>query len=435
MLLAASSTAWIAVHVCSPDDKRNQRYWLHQQKRAYALSTAHCADNTDGSRYSRNNSIDTKSKLIFLGSGSSTGCPRPLCALLFGDADQQADTGTPVASSTAVETMSGELAHKCRTSIEAIRGGDPRTNPNYRNNPSLLLSVVSPVDGERRNVVIDVGKTFREGALRWFPTLGIQSIDSIILTHEHMDAAGGLDDVRGFQHYVRRTTTNETVASAHFPFRQVPMPLFLSQHCLAAVQAQFPWLIPKEQEAKKGNVASVKRHVASFDVTVFEPYQAFEALPGFYVTPLPVMHGEDLVSYGFCFTLGGRDSGEDACNVVYLSDISRMLPETMEYIQERFASQPIHILVVDALTPSTPNPVHFHLEQAMAQVVSILQPCRTYLVGMNCDGFPPHAKANEQLLKRSAQLENGKTVQMAHDGLVIELPLNGADSVVSAAVR
>jgi hypothetical protein len=47
----------------------------------------------------------------------------------------------------------------------------------------------------------------------------------------------------------------------------------------------------------------VKRHVASFEVAVIEAFQPFEAIPGLAITPLPVVHGDDLISFGFASTL------------------------------------------------------------------------------------------------------------------------------------
>lgn len=38
-----------------------------------------------------------------------------------------------------------------------------------------------------KTVVIDVGKTFTESALRWMPTKGLTAIDAVVLTHEHME--------------------------------------------------------------------------------------------------------------------------------------------------------------------------------------------------------------------------------------------------------
>ena len=308
------------------------------------------------------------------------------------------------------------MAPFCRTSNLAVEGGNPAANKNYRNNPSFLIAT------KEGNVIIDVGKTFREGALRWMPKYQIRSIDAIILTHEHMDAAGGLDDVRGFQKYVRTSSAKEGEEDRfHLNFTQVPMPLFLSQNCLQKLQDEFPWLLPKEKKqeqtpttGKKDDKPVVNRHVASFDVTIFDDslQPIFPLKDGdLKVTPLPVMHGEDLVSFGFAFTVGGG-----TFNVVYLSDISRMLPETLDFILTKLP-QPTHLLVLDALLVEGTNPVHFSLAQAM-ELVEQIRPEQTYLVGMNCDSFEPHEAMNQRL-RNEYQHYN---VQLAHDGLVINVP-------------
>ena len=373
----------------------------------------------------------SSSKLIFLGTGSSTGCPRPLCPLLFAPSkDDDGSDAPPVDEELA--HLRQTLAPYCRTSNLAVDGGDPTNNKNYRNNPSFLLHLSLPTT-VTKNVIIDVGKTFREGALRWLPRHQIRSIDAIVLTHQHMDAAGGLDDVRGFQKYVPRQqqqqqqldqkNSKEKKASLHVDFRQVPMPLFLSEECLLCLQDQFPWLLPKPAAAAapttKDGKPFVSRHVASFDVTVFDAFQPIYPVPGLKITPLPVMHGEDLVSFGFAFTIptAGGDGGS-GFNVVYLSDISRMLPETLEYITTKLP-QPTHLLVLDALLIDKPNPVHFNLQQAM-ELVEQIRPEQTYLVGMNCDSFLPHEAMNERLRREYGGARHN--VQLAHDGLVIEVP-------------
>jgi phosphoribosyl 1,2-cyclic phosphodiesterase len=270
-----------------------------------------------------------------------------------------------------------QLQSYCRVSY--LAGTDsPETNKNYRNNPSLLLQL------ENKNVIIDVGKTFREGALRWFPRYSVASLDAIVLTHHHMDAAAGLDDVRGFQE------------------RSKPMPLFVAQACLNDLQERFPWLLPKQQEQEV--TAKVFRWVASFNVTVFEAFRPVLVLPGLVITPLPVMHGEDLVSYGFHFVIGTK-------SVVYLSDISRMIPETMEYIQTKLP--PTDVLIVDALHVDAVNSVHFSMEQAI-DLAKQIRPKQTYFVGMNCDSFLPHDEMNDMLKRVHGNFA------LAHDGLVIE---------------
>jgi phosphoribosyl 1,2-cyclic phosphodiesterase len=300
-------------------------------------------------------------------------------------------SGTEKDASPELRRMRQDMEPYCKVSSLAI-DGDAKQNKNYRNNPSLLISHCDS-SGQCKNIIIDVGKTFREGALRWFPERGITSLDAIVLTHEHMDAVAGLDDVRGFQKYALN--------------KAVPVPVHLSQSCLDNVAGQFPWLFPNQQQPKAQELSDlpvVKRHVASFDVKVFQSLEPFE-VQGLTIVPLPVMHGEDLVSFGFSFSAGGA-------NVVYLSDISRMLPETLEYIRTKLPET--DVLVLDSLQPEKDNASHFNLEEAV-ELSKQIRPKQTYLLGMNCDSFLPHDEMNEKLRK-----DHGN-VQFAHDGLELDL--------------
>jgi hypothetical protein len=130
------------------------------------------------------------------------------------------------------------------------------------------------------------------------------------------------------------------------------------------------------------------------------------------MTPLPVMHGEDFICNGYAFSVKGDKNGGDSVNVVYLSDISRMIPETEKFILEQLP--PTDILVVDTLLHRKEHAVHFSLDQALA-LVKRLKASRTFLVGMNCDDFPEHDVANGLVRERDG------SVEFAHDGLVIEL--------------
>ncbi|MBQ5715776.1 MAG: MBL fold metallo-hydrolase, partial [Alistipes sp.] len=56
----------------------------------------------------------------------------------------------------------------------------------------LRTSAMVEVEGVR--IVIDAGPDFREQMLR----TGVRTIDAILLTHQHKDHIGGLDDVRAF---------------------------------------------------------------------------------------------------------------------------------------------------------------------------------------------------------------------------------------------
>jgi hypothetical protein len=133
---------------------------------------------------------------------------------------------------------------------------------------------------------------------------------------------------------------------------------------------------------------------------------------GLEMIPLPVMHGEDLVCLGYAFSINKHAGSEkEKMNVVYLSDISRMLPETEQFIKEKLP--PIDVLVVDSLNWSRANPTHFSFEQALV-LIRRLQPKRTFLVGMSCDSFLPHDEMNKEL--ESLDIK----VQLSYDGLFLQ---------------
>lgn len=330
--------------------------------------------------------------------------------------------------------------------------GDPRNNKNYRNNPSLLFQFVEPVNrgtSVRRNVVIDVGKTFRETAIRWMPRYAIQSLDAVLLTHHHMDAVAGLDDLRGFQRTAPplktshdSATTTRDVAS---PPIRIPIPIYASRECWDQVARQFPWLVPdyaktrnspevmggdKDIEKKGtshcGGGPIVHRDVAALKVNVISDFETFDVY-GLKVTALPVWHGDDLICLGFAFSLPlsvdndneKRDETSTTTaaptkNIVYLSDISRMKEETLHYIQTQLP--PTDIFIVDTLLMDDKiHPVHFNLRQAVA-LAKELGAKKTLLVGMSCDSFPPHDEMNAYLREHYKDMD----IALAYDGLLLE---------------
>jgi phosphoribosyl 1,2-cyclic phosphodiesterase len=318
----------------------------------------------------------------------------------------------PSSPTQSIQIQQQNLKDNCKVSNLAMQG-DPRLNPNYRGNPSLLIQYMpqtsgNPIDKSNQqqqqhvyNIVIDVGKTFREHSLRWFPQYQVQTLDSVVLTHEHADATFGIDDLRGYQqwegnpyHDVKKTA------------RAIPMPIYLSQHCYHDLQVRLPWCFPKDDTPIDTSKPQVKRYTSSLDVTIFEAFKPFAVAGGLEITPLPVMHGEDLVSFGFTWQLGDK-------RILYLSDISRMLPETLDYLQKHFAANEVDVLVLDSLYYDKACPVHYSMMEAM-ELVKQLKPKQTYLVGMNCDVFLPHEEMNAKLKR-----EYGN-VQFAHDGLAID---------------
>ncbi len=96
-------------------------------------------------------------KLTFLGSGTSQGVPMIGC--------------------------------RC----EVCKSADPRDN-------RLRASALVEYEGMR--ILIDAGPDFRQQMLR----ADVNHIDAILLTHNHKDHTGGLDDVRAFNYIEKRAT-------------------------------------------------------------------------------------------------------------------------------------------------------------------------------------------------------------------------------------
>ena len=96
-------------------------------------------------------------KLIFLGTGTSQGVPMIGC--------------------------------EC----EVCRSTDPRDK---RRRASVY------VEYEGQKILVDAGPDFRQQMLRE----GISGVDAILLTHNHKDHTGGLDDIRAFNYIEKKAT-------------------------------------------------------------------------------------------------------------------------------------------------------------------------------------------------------------------------------------
>jgi phosphoribosyl 1,2-cyclic phosphodiesterase len=120
------------------------------------------------------------------------------------------------------------------------------------------------------------------------------------------------------------------------------------------------------------------------------------------------MHGEDLKSSGF---LIGNQS-----KLCYISDISRMIPSSLLFLQSQ--SSLIDLLVVDALAISHEHPTHFSMDQAI-DLCRQIRPKRCLLVGMGSE--IEYEEVNQEL--RKYLQSEGMDIQLAHDGLVVEIDL------------
>ncbi len=99
----------------------------------------------------------SKTKLTFLGTGTSQGVPMIGCG------------------------------------CEVCRSRDPRDK-------RLRASVL--VEYEGMTILVDAGPDFRQQMLR----AGVNHLDAILLTHNHKDHTGGLDDIRAFNYLEKRAS-------------------------------------------------------------------------------------------------------------------------------------------------------------------------------------------------------------------------------------
>lgn len=260
----------------------------------------------------------------------------------------------------------------------------------------MLIQYVAP-SGDVYNVQIDMGKTFRESMLRWYPRFQVPWLDAVVLTHDHADAMMGLDDLRSVQ---RLPDTAKPGQMYDARSETQAIPVFVGARHMPTVHRCFPYLV--ETHAKKSAVA---RYVAKIDWRKFVDFETFTCPGGLEITSVPVWHGTDYTCQAFVF---GSDE-----RVAYLSDVSAVPDDTMALLEQA----PIDILVVDCLFEG-PHPVHFGIEQALA-LVRRLRPKKSFFVGMS-DTFEHHA-TNVRLSKlRSAE---GLDVQLAHDGHFVNVNL------------
>jgi len=310
---------------------------------------------------------ECKMKLVFLGTGSSASTPLLSCVL-------RGDGG-------------------CEICKRAVSMGP--SSKDWRGNPSLLIQV------GRKNVVIDCGKTFRESVLRQFSKHGVQFLDAVVLTHEHADAVLGIDDLRLVQ---RRVYTDDAEA-----IRKSAIDIFANQAALSHCRAAFSYLFPPPKQNHDEN--KVKRFVARIDwhkICAFVPFAA----AGIELTPLPVLHGKDLICFAYCFGPKNR-------RVAYISDVSEIPPKSWDYL---FSFPRHELMIVDCLREShevfsipREKQVHFDLGQAIAAVKK-LNPKRALFVGVG------HRLGHEETcakLRLHPDLQ-GIDCSLAFDGQVVE---------------
>lgn len=252
-------------------------------------------------------------KITLLGSGTSTGVPEVGCTC-------------PVCTST-----------------------DPHDK---RLRTSAMIEV-----GDTR-LLIDCGPDFREQMLR---LNDFRQIDAVLITHEHYDHVGGLDDLRPFCRFGE-------------------IPLYAEHYTGEDLRQRMPYCL----------VDRIYPGVPRIFLQDAEPDKAFH-IKGIEILPFRVMHGRLPI-------LGYRIGGK----LGYVTDMLTLPDESYECLKG------VEILVMNALRPK-PHPTHQSIAEAL-QAARRIGAKETYLVHMS-----HHAGLHAEI-----ERDLPPHIHFAYDGLAIK---------------
>lgn len=214
-------------------------------------------------------------------------------------------------------------------------------------------SALIHINGE--NHVIDTGPDFRTQMLRE----NIQSLKSVIFTHEHKDHIAGLDDIRPFNFKEKRS-----------------MNVYASDRVQEALLREYHYIFADKKYPGVPNV----------NLSIIENSK-FEIDTGIEIEPIEVLHYKLPV---FGFRIG---------DITYITDAKTISEKEKEKIKGS------NILIINALRRE-PHMSHFNLDEALAFIEEV-NPNHAYLTHIS-HLFGTHNEIEKEL---------PGNVHLAYDGL------------------
>ncbi len=214
------------------------------------------------------------------------------------------------------------------------------------------------IESDDQNIVIDAGPDFRQQMLR----ADVKHLDSILLTHEHKDHIGGMDDVRAFNYISKK-----------------PIDIYSDERVQQAIMREYPYVF---SEYKYPGVPQM--NLIRIDDSPFK-------IGDLSIVPVKVHHYR-LPVYGFRFN-----------DFAYITDANYISEESKDKLMG------VKHLVINALRKEK-HLSHFSLSEAL-KLINEISPRHGYITHISHQ-MGLHGEVSKELPAHT---------ELAYDGLIIDI--------------
>jgi phosphoribosyl 1,2-cyclic phosphate phosphodiesterase len=252
---------------------------------------------------------------------------------------------SPVLKITFLGTGTSQGVPVIACNCKVCKSSDPKDK---RLRTSIMIE-----DGDN-TFIVDAGPDFRQQMLRE----NVQDINGILITHEHKDHIGGIDDVRAFNFKNKRA-----------------IDIYCDIRVESAIKRELPYSFDN-----KGYPGAPQMNIHIIDDNSFN-------LKGKEVKPIKAFH-KDLPVYGFRFG-----------NMTYLTDVNAIPDSSLKLMKGSSR------LVINALRKEK-HLSHFNLKEAL-DLIEFIKPEKAYLTHVG------HSMGLHQEVSK----ELPDNVEIAYDGM------------------
>ncbi len=198
------------------------------------------------------------------------------------------------------------------------------------------------IQTDKHSFLIDVGPEYRIQSIK----SGIKNVDFVLVTHEHMDHIGGLDELRMYNYK-----------------KKGPIPVYTTETAKQSIESRFEYMFGENKYPGS----------TSLDIEIINAPLKFDDI---LITPLPLMHG-DLEIFGYRVN-----------DTAYMTDVSEIPGSTMKLLEG------CTTVILSALRWEPAHPTHLTIPEAV-DIIERLGSPRSYLIHMN--SYVDHGPTNKKL--------------------------------------